>query len=561
MPDRRASRWRSLYENRGRQLFAAGLIVGAVLLVIAITAATMTLGRITEETEMVENTLRRQTALNRLSTFNEQIENGRRGFLIQPDPVFARVIREATTGFDRELNGLRSLFASDYEGRESLDRIAELQADRIDLIDETFADPRRVAARLLIPDRPPTEPTGSEGGETRDFNPFELDSPGSEPLDDNPPSVSETADPSDEAADTAPALPELDLDADPGVLILREIRAITGSLAQGQEEQLRVRNRNQLDSLVQFYVVGGLAFFVLLALMGTVIVLVLRYNRDLTAAQVGLRRANDTLESTVAARTAALSRANEEIQRFAYIVSHDLRSPLVNVLGFTAELDEARKLIHAHLEEIYRDHPELRDEGAWLAVDEDLPEALGFIRTSTEKMDRLINSILELSRQGRRTLKPEQLEMEALVEGIVASLQQRIEEAGAQVTVGRIPDLESDRIAIEQILQNLIENALKYLSPKRAGEVTIEGSRSSGMVRIDVTDNGRGIAPDDHQRIFDLFRRAGAQDQKGEGIGLANVRALAYRLGGTVEVESELDQGARFRLLLPADFSPQESAT
>ena len=232
---------------------------------------------------------------------------------------------------------------------------------------------------------------------------------------------------------------------------------------------------------------------------------------------------------------------------------------MVNVLGFTSELDEARKVIRSHLEGLYESKPELRDEEAWLAVDEDLPEALDFIRTSTEKMDRLINSILELSRQGRRKLQPEPLDMEALAADIVASLHQRAEDAGATIEIKAIPDLESDRIAVEQILQNLVENALKYLSPKRAGEVMIEGSKMGGTVSIDVIDNGRGIAPADHQRIFELFRRAGTQDQEGEGLGLANVRALAYRLGGTIEVESELDQGSRFRLSLPAKFVAQEA--
>ena len=122
-----------------------------------------------------------------------------------------------------------------------------------------------------------------------------------------------------------------------------------------------------------------------------------------------------------------------------------------------------------------------------------------------------------------------------------------------------IPDLESDRIAVEQILQNLIENAIKYLKPGRPGEIVVEGSKAVGTVRIDVIDNGRGIAAEDQERIFELFRRAGTQDQEGEGLGLANVRALAYRLGGTIEVESELDQGSRFRLSLPANFVAQEA--
>jgi signal transduction histidine kinase len=204
--------------------------------------------------------------------------------------------------------------------------------------------------------------------------------------------------------------------------------------------------------------------------------------------------------------------------------------------------------------------PDTREETVWLAVEEDLPEALGFIRSSTEKMDRLINSILELSRLGRRTLAPERLDMAKLVEGVVASLHQRAADAGAEIIVKAVPDVESDRLAVEQILSNLVENALKYPSPHRAGQVTIEGGRSPGMVHIDVIDNGRGIAPEDHERVFELFRRAGTQDQPGEGLGLANVRALAYRLGGTIELESELDQGARFRLSLPAKFVATEAS-
>jgi signal transduction histidine kinase len=292
----------------------------------------------------------------------------------------------------------------------------------------------------------------------------------------------------------------------------------------------------------------------LLAVLVAAVTVVMRYNRELTRAQSQLQLVNDGLEDAVAARTTELTRANDEIQRFAYIVSHDLRSPLVNVLGFTSELEQARKTIHDHLAKLYEEHPALRDQAAWLAVEEDLPEALGFIRTSTEKMDRLISSILELSRQGRRTLTPQQLDMTALAEAVVATMHQRAEAVGATVEVAKLPGVESDRIAVEQILSNLIENALKYLSPARAGEVRVAGRRKGRQVEYDVVDNGRGIAPADQERIFDLFRRAGAQDQPGEGIGLANVRALAYRLGGRIALESQLGEGACFTLILPERF-------
>ena len=123
---------------------------------------------------------------------------------------------------------------------------------------------------------------------------------------------------------------------------------------------------------------------------------------------------------------------------------------------------------------------------------------------------------------------------------------------GATIDVeGALPDPVSDRLAVEQVFSNVVENALKYLKPGRPGRIVVRG-RTEGALRVyEVEDNGRGIDPKDHERVFELFRRAGAQDQPGEGIGLAHVRALVYRLGGTITVESELDRGATFRISLP----------
>jgi signal transduction histidine kinase len=110
---------------------------------------------------------------------------------------------------------------------------------------------------------------------------------------------------------------------------------------------------------------------------------------------------------------------------------------------------------------------------------------------------------------------------------------------------------------MEQIFSNLIENAVKYLQADRAGQVTVRGREDGDRVVYEVQDNGRGIDPRDHERIFDLFRRSGTQDQPGEGIGLAHVRALAYRLGGFIDVQSELGQGATFQVSLPVTYADQ----
>ena len=303
-------------------------------------------------------------------------------------------------------------------------------------------------------------------------------------------------------------------------------------------------------------VLGGLAACaVLLGLVAILsVAVILRYTRALVASRDALAHARDTLEEHVLERTIDLQRANEEIQRFAYIVSHDLRSPLVNVMGFTGELEAAARPLAALVEAAEAEAPHLVTEDARLAAREDLPEAIGFIRTSTQKMDRLINAILRLSREGRRVLAPEPIDLAGLVEAIIASLQHRLDELGAEITVRRpMPDLWADRLAVEQMLSNLIENAVKYLKPGRPGRIAVSARAVDGRVAIDVADNGRGIDPRDHDRVFDLFRRSGPQDQPGEGIGLAHVRALAYRLGGLVDCRSTLGEGATFTLTLPAE--------
>jgi signal transduction histidine kinase len=120
---------------------------------------------------------------------------------------------------------------------------------------------------------------------------------------------------------------------------------------------------------------------------------------------------------------------------------------------------------------------------------------------------------------------------------------------------GPLPDLVSDRLGLEQIFGNLIDNALKYLKNGVPGDIHIQGRTKLGFAIYEITDNGRGIDPKDHQRIFDLFRRAGTQDRPGQGIGLAHVRALVRRLGGTMSVASELGRGSTFTVTLPINWN------
>jgi signal transduction histidine kinase len=350
--------------------------------------------------------------------------------------------------------------------------------------------------------------------------------------------------------------------------ISESIRNIASAML-AEENRLFAQRTDKADRtqvLASSVTIAGSASVIALAALS--IFLVRRSARARDAAEARLRDINLNLESTVEERTADLREANEEIQRFAYIVSHDLRSPLVNIMGFTSELEELRGDIFRRIATLARAQssaplvPENASDGAEPALEaadrqlsEDFSEALGFIKSSIGKMDRLIAAILNLTREGRREFVPVPIEPRELIEGIVATMAHQAAEADAQIRIEPLPGIVSDRLALEQIFSNLIDNALKYLKPGVPGAITVKGRSRLGFAIFEISDNGRGIDPKDHQRIFDLFRRAGTQDRPGQGIGLAHVRALVRRLGGTISVASELHSGTTFTITLPARWS------
>ncbi|CAI9408153.1 Adaptive-response sensory-kinase SasA [Pleomorphomonas sp. T1.2MG-36] len=297
----------------------------------------------------------------------------------------------------------------------------------------------------------------------------------------------------------------------------------------------------------------GVAMIVVLTAGATMIMI--RHLRQIDEARQELIEINQELESRVRERTEAVMRTNDELQRYAYIVSHDLRAPLVNIMGFTSELESATEKLTTYVRKTSEDANDLDRADALLAVDEDIPEALGFIRSSMKRMDSLINEILKLSRAGRRVLEPVPLDTQSLVSECIDSIRQRFDEAGAEVRIeGRLPDVVSDRSALQQVFTNLLDNATKYLKDGRSGQITVRGRLERGSAVFEVEDNGRGVAEADFERIFELFRRAGVQDKPGDGIGLAHTRMLARRLGGDVSVKSDGETGTTFIVTIARDL-------
>ena len=491
-----AIRLRLVRDDRGIGRFLiVGMALGFACLLAAMSAAVWMTTRAQDHTRWVNHTYEIEVKLGRLRTLTEQAETARRGYMLMPGlPTFLDTYREAADAVPPVLDDLRTLTADNPLQQERLRRLAGLIAD--------LREQRELTNQLVR--------NGSVDAAIAAFR-----------------------------ADTA-------------YKRLRTVRNLMADMEDAERTLLKVRDREQRDAVFAFYVALGVTAALLLAVALVTLATILRYTRDLTASRDTLHLLNDTLEDQVEERTADLSRANDEIQRFAYIVSHDLRSPLVNVMGFTAELETSTKVIAELIDRAEAEAPALVTDEVRFAAREDLPEAIGFIRTSTAKMDRLINAILKLSREGRRVIAPEQLDMGGLINGVRDTLQHRLDEVGGKIVVeGALPTITSDRLAIEQVFTNVIENAVKYRHAARAVRIVVRGEATAARVIFEIQDNGRGIDPRDHARVFDLFRRSGTQDQPGEGIGLAHVRALTYRLGGTIDVASTLGDGATFRIDLP----------
>ena len=499
--DRRAD-WTSV---RSERVFS-GLVVGAVamgfLLLVGVgMLAANVLSQNLNYTAWVAHTYEVESAIADIRLYDERIETARRGYLLSHDERFAEGVNATRGQLDAALERVRRLTIDNPAQQANVARLKGLVGEQGQAIDVSIAFAR---------------------GGAHDASGFYQDT---------------------------------------GVAVTREIREVTDRMGAEERVKLTRRDAARQASVRQLIAIATAAGALLVAVAIGSLLIILRYTRDLARSRAALSTLNQGLEDQVATRTADLQRANDEIQRFAYIVSHDLRSPLVNVMGFTAELEAAARPLADLLERAEAEAPQIVSPAAREAVRTDLPESIGFIRTSTQKMDRLINAILQLSRQGRRVLTPEPVDMTRVLQGVADNLQHRSGELWAEITVDvDLPPTVSDRLALEQIFSNLVENALKYLKPGRPGRIAISGHRNGARLVYEVTDNGRGIDPKDHERVFELFRRAGVQDQPGEGIGLAHVRALAYRLGGTVTCESALDQGATFRVSLPARLTAEGPA-
>jgi PAS domain S-box-containing protein len=244
-----------------------------------------------------------------------------------------------------------------------------------------------------------------------------------------------------------------------------------------------------------------------------------------------------------------LGEKNKDLESVVYIVSHDLRAPLVNIQGFGKQLERACEKIRAAASSFSDSSTaaELKQP-----LDVTIPQALRFIQAGITKMDALLDGFLRFSRLGRVALNIAPLDMNEMLSAIVASLQFQINQAKAKVVVEPLPSCLGDNTQTNQVFSNLIDNALKYRDPERPLHITIKGQIEVGRAIYSVQDTGIGIASEHQPKIFEIFHRLDPQATVGEGLGLTIAQRILERQNGRLWVESQAGGGSTFYVSLPA---------
>lgn len=254
-------------------------------------------------------------------------------------------------------------------------------------------------------------------------------------------------------------------------------------------------------------------------------------------------------EEALAQFNRALEVKNREMETLVYVTSHDLRSPLVNVLGFSRELQKACQDLTEALDQTDL-QGELRDRVLGL-IQADIPEAVGYIQAGARKMDSLLAGLLRLSRLGRAALNLEPLDMNAMLDNIARSMEYQLKEAEARLEIDDLPPCLGDAVQINQVFSNLLDNALKYRDPARNCVIRVTGSRDGDRAVYGVEDNGVGIAPEHQERVFEVFRRLNPDVGPGEGLGLTAAQRIVERHGGRISLESVPGRGSVLTVVLP----------
>jgi light-regulated signal transduction histidine kinase (bacteriophytochrome) len=246
-------------------------------------------------------------------------------------------------------------------------------------------------------------------------------------------------------------------------------------------------------------------------------------------AEEQVRRLNEDLEHRVAERTVQLVAANKELDAFSYSVSHDLRAPLRHISGFT------HTLVAKHSSQL---GPEAQ-------------QLLELIQEGSQKMNIMIDDLLNLARLDRREAVSKMTPLNSLVEDVLKDLKSEIDGRKIDWHIGSLPAVNCDPGLLQQAFANLLSNAVKYTRRRERAVIEVDQTTIAGEAVIYVRDNGAGFDSKYASKLFGAFQRLHtAEEFEGTGVGLATVQRIIHKHGGRVWAEAELDKGATFYFTL-----------
>ncbi len=241
---------------------------------------------------------------------------------------------------------------------------------------------------------------------------------------------------------------------------------------------------------------------------------------------------------------------NKELESILYAASHDLKSPLVNIQGFSHELSQSCELVRSTL--AGKDKAADKEKEIEAALSEDIPQALDYILASSAKMDALLSGLLDISRLDAITISVKPIDVNAMMANVIENIKYQMTKAEVKLDIESLPACLGDISQINRVFTNLLTNALKFLDKSRPGIIRIYGKSQNDNSIYCVEDNGIGIAPEHREKIFEIFYQLEPEKRKGDGLGLAIARRIIDRHNGKIWVESEVGKGTKFFVALPS---------
>ncbi len=237
------------------------------------------------------------------------------------------------------------------------------------------------------------------------------------------------------------------------------------------------------------------------------------------------------LAVVVEERTTELTRSNEALEQFAYVISHDLQEPLRMIVSYLQLIEDR-----------YKDK-----------LDADGIEFIDYAVGGAKRVREMIIDLLQFSRAGKQPLSEEEVDCNTIVAEVLTNLKISIKESGANIDSGHLPSIMANRGGMSMLFQNLIANAIKFRSEKPP-KIIIKAAEGVDMWEFSVADNGIGIPEEHYKRIFDVFQKLHPRDKyPGTGIGLSVCKRVIEGLGGKIRVESKLNDGSTFFFTVPKE--------